>query len=71
MNKFGLFTIVSSSSGDWDGLYHDGKLVTEGHSLSVREVLTLLGFRVEEKEASEGWLEDHGSLPKNLKDVQF
>jgi hypothetical protein len=71
MSKFGLFTLVSSSSGDWIGLYHDGKLITEGHSLSGREVLGLLGFKVEEKEAQEDWLEERGNLPQLLKDVKF
>ena len=33
------FIIVSSKSGDWEALYANGKLVAEGHSLSVRDVL--------------------------------
>jgi hypothetical protein len=68
MNKF---VIVGSSSGDWYGLYRDGKLLTEGHSLDVEEVLSLLGFDVSQKEAAEDWLEDRGDLPKKLKDVKF
>jgi hypothetical protein len=63
--------IVSSSSGDWSGLYKDGKLLIEDHSLRASEVLEVLGFEVERKEAEENWLEERGNLPKLLKDVKF
>ena len=33
------FTIVHPESGDWEALYLNGKLATEGHSLSVQDVL--------------------------------
>ena len=65
------FVIVSSSSGDWEGLYKDGVLVTEGHSISNRDIFANLGVSVQEKEAAEGWLEERGNLPKNLSDVEF
>lgn len=29
----------NEGAGDWEGLYVDGKLVAEGHSISVEEVL--------------------------------
>jgi hypothetical protein len=63
--------MVSSSSGDWEGLYVDGVLFSEGHSLSSREVLSAAGIKLEEKNAAEGWLEEQGCLPTKLKDVKF
>ncbi len=36
--------IVSDAGGDWEGLYVNGRLMTEGHSLSVHEVLGVLGI---------------------------
>jgi len=67
--KKGKLVIVGSSSGDWYGLYQDGKLLIEDHNLRASQVLKLLGFEVDYKGAQEGWLEDRGNLPKLLKDV--
>lgn len=64
-------TIVSSSLGDWEGLYRDGHLLDEGHSLRLDKILELLGFEVEEKEAAQDWLENEGSLPQDLEKVKF
>lgn len=33
------FVRVSPESGDWEALYMDGKLIAEGHSLRVDDVL--------------------------------
>ncbi len=39
--------IVSNDSGDWEGIYINGRLAAEGHSLTVYEVLGLLGIACE------------------------
>jgi len=36
--------IVTDEGGDWEGIYIDGRLMSEGHSLTVYEVLGLLGI---------------------------
>ena len=33
------FTLVCPECGDWEALYMDGKLITEGHSLRAYDVL--------------------------------
>jgi hypothetical protein len=33
---------LRSGGGDWVGLYVDGKLITEGHSISEEEMVRLL-----------------------------
>lgn len=63
--------MVSSSSGDWYGLYKDGKLVMEDHELSASQVLNALGIVIEHREAKEDWVENRGNFPVLLKDVKF
>lgn len=65
------FVLVSSSSGDWEGLYKNGRLIVEDHNISTYDIFKIFGILLTEKEADEGWLESEGSLPKNLSDVQF
>lgn len=62
--------IVIVSGDDWEGLYIDGKIVDQGHRLRLEEVLRLLGFDVDCKEADNEWLEQYGNLPDKLKDVK-
>jgi len=54
------FTLVSSDQGDWIGLYRDGVLLNEGHSLSPREVLDALGLENESVEWGEEEFAKHG-----------
>lgn len=66
MSKIAL---VTSSDGDWEGLYVDGLLASEDHSIPARVVLgQLLRFGVTvnefiELEVDEKWL-DGGTLPE-------
>lgn len=59
---------------DWEGIYIDGKLVTEGHSHDTMEAIKLAIARgVTEAEtmwANDAWLQDEGSLPRALHDVR-
>jgi len=65
------FTILSSKSGDWEALYANGKLLAEGHSLNVRDVLdcidamlpnTVKSIEIDDEIAEMG-------MPKNLSDL--
>lgn len=67
-NIFVPYTFVQSD--DWEGLYYQGNLIAEGHSLNARDVLDALDFRYNTKEANPNWLEERGDLPKLLKDVK-
>lgn len=41
--------LLHAGAGDWVGLYNEaGDLLDEGHSLEVSEVLSLLGYEVEQ-----------------------
>lgn len=67
-------TRVHDEHGEWEGLYVDGTLVDEGHSLDTHDVLTILGkefeFEVDEVEANGEWMEENGRLPTKLSQVQ-
>ena len=63
--------IVRSSSGDWEGLYINGKLKFEGHEIRREDLLEVLDIDIEERDAEENWLENRGNLPEYLKDVKF
>lgn len=54
---------------DWEGLYLDGKLVEEGHSLDARMTLEAVGYDVKTMEADAEWLTDRGRLPDKLDEV--
>lgn len=62
------YTIVQGS--DWVGLYYRGERLIEGHSLSIGDVLDATGHGYESKEVDQEWLENEGSLPRNLKDIK-
>lgn len=54
---------------DWEGVYIDGELLTEGHSIDTTRLLRELGFCVVHIEPNSEWLEGEGYLPKYLSDV--
>lgn len=62
---------AESAEGDWEGLYMDGKLVDEGHSIPVSDVLDHLDIMVlEPVELSDEEMEHFGySCPKTLQEL--
>lgn len=63
---------------DWEGLYINGQLVDEGHSINLRTVLKKLAkeynFTFRSHCASpelEDKIQQVGSLPKNLDEVEL
>lgn len=63
-------TLVSDEGGDWEGLYVDGELLTENHSLSAWHILSELsqvfGFEFKSYEANGEWMYDVGHFPSQL-----
>lgn len=58
---------------DWVGVYLNGKLITQGHSINERELLESLGYKnIDAKyiEEEEIWEEMGYSCPENLSDVE-
>lgn len=57
------------TSSDWEGLYVDGELVLEGHSISAMQVLRALKIAYTSVEADDDWLYDVGRLPEKIEDI--
>lgn len=55
---------------DWQGLYLDGKLVLENHSLYSIEVLEALKIKFKYIEADGDWMMENGHLPEKLSQVK-
>lgn len=62
------FTLVTNHN-DWEGLYVDGVLHTQGHTVRLRDLAAAAGFDLEVKDVS-FWLgHEVTHLPDNLKDI--
>lgn len=70
-------THVSVEAGDWEGIYVNDELKSQGHSHAVFHIIPLLkGYHIEdfyEFEVSDKWMEDEtcGQLPDSLTDIPF
>lgn len=64
---------VSSSNGDWCGIYIDDNLLTEGHSIPAHEWLDIVEnqsiFKTQNLEVEGDWLEEGGSFPQSFSDI--
>lgn len=64
-----VLTVVSNGD-DWEGLYIDGVLFSEGHSVSVRDLARAIGWQLTKIEVSSDWLGNEVTgLPAKLTDV--
>ena len=63
------YTLISGD--DWCGLYKNGKLVTEGHSIKLTDFAKIIGIDLEVKWINQDWLENRGCLPKELSEVKY
>lgn len=62
--------LIRSEEGDWIGLYKDGLLVAQNHSLGPSEVLRALGIEHEDVTASMDLFEQWGyGCPIRLPEV--
>lgn len=68
MIKKSKFVIVNAK--DWQGLYRDGELVTEGHSVELHELASAADIDLQELDADvyfDGY--DHSRCPQCLDEV--
>ncbi len=67
--------VFVTNEDDWQGVYVDGELVTDGHTINysalfdrlVGETISSTKWRV----VDEDWMQEEGYLPSNLFDVKF
>lgn len=57
---------VSAESGDWEGMYVDGELKCEGHSLQCTEILKALGIKYERRELPDEVVEEMCGFPSKV-----
>lgn len=62
--------ITFVSGGDWQGLYVDGKIVLQNHSLYPIEVLEALKIDFDYIETDDEWLYKIGRFPDELSKVK-
>ena len=63
-------TLVKDEGGDWIGMYVDGRLMNEGHSLDTDFVIENLGFTVcKVFFTAEDWEKHGGRCPATLAEV--
>ena len=63
-------TIVRGDN--WEGIYLDGKLIDQGHTIDWYTVLTQhFECYVALEEADDEWLSEEGALPNDLVDCQL
>ena len=61
--------VTFALGNDWTGMYVDGVLVTEGHSIPYWDIVKALGFEYKSVTADEEYLEEYGCMPDDLKDI--
>lgn len=70
--------VIKVTGDDWTGIYIDGRLRAQGHSIPFSELMEALEEYTthkinfwEELEADIEWLEGEGYLPDTLAEVKF
>lgn len=62
--------ITFVQADDWEGLYINGVLVCEEHSICVEHLLSALKIPATTIQADYDWLVARGRLPEKLSDVK-
>lgn len=63
------FNYVWNENGDWEGLYDDGKLILEGHSIGVGDLAAYLGLNFHACEVSNQNTDMCGVFPESIDDL--
>ena len=64
------YTYITSSNGDWEGIYRKRVLYAQGRVIPGHVWAELLGSAVETREIDGDVMEEIGSLPTSLDDLQ-
>jgi hypothetical protein len=70
--------VIATNNDDWEGLYINDYLVTQGHEVTVDEVaraiaerLVRLDIQYERKDVDPRWLYERSDFPETLEEVIF
>ena len=64
-----VVVIVSDGEGDWEAMYIDGKLMVQGHSISVDDLARVLGVKLEREEVDSEWIDKRGEFPNYFSEI--
>lgn len=59
---------LATNYDDWEGLYIDGVLFTQGHQIRLQDLARALGINIEEVACSD-YLGKYGNLPNSIDDL--
>lgn len=62
--------VFVTNNDDWEGMFVDGKLEYQNHSLHYEKILRILGIEFSFVEVNEEWLSERGRLPTDLADIK-
>ncbi len=63
--------VVVVDGDDWKGLYVNGKLVYENHSIPLRELAEHLGFKIVSLDGEDVFEPYGNQCPRDLKDLKL
>lgn len=63
--------VVYVCNCDWEAVYIDGELISQGHSVNWMNVVESLGCNIYNMQAKEDWLQEVGYFPENISEVEF
>lgn len=65
--------ILATNGDDWEGLYVNGKLVTEDHKIRLQDLAVALKLNFKRVEFNSDWLlhKMGGGLPEDVKDLKI
>lgn len=70
-----MTTMTFARGDDWEGVYVDGDLIVEGHSIEARTAAELAikhkATEVKTIYCDLDWLHDEGNLPRRMSDVKL
>ncbi len=61
--------VSDAQEGDWEGIYVDGVLKAQGHTLDNGQILEAIGVSARHIDVKTEWIENAGHLPENLSDI--
>ena len=62
--------ITIAYADDWEGIYIDGVLAYENHSISLSDIQSFVDLGIDSIPVDTNWLEERGNLPINMEDIK-
>lgn len=63
--------VMYARGDDWEAVYIDGVLASQGHSINWMHVIEELGCNAYTQEVDYEWLDEQGEFPEDMNEVVF